>query len=101
MLKGIDEKRFSQILDSAYSEIKKLRDYDEKLIIPGFFGVSHEGYIVTFPRGGSDITTNISNIRRACCASTKFISISLGFLKLSLTASVVISLKTTRFSLES
>ncbi|HDK2920101.1 TPA: aspartate kinase [Staphylococcus aureus] len=46
----------AQILDSAYSEIKKLRDYDEKLIIPGFFGVSHEGYIVTFPRGGSDIT---------------------------------------------
>lgn len=33
-----------------------MRDYDEKLIIPGFFGVSKQNYIVTFPRGGSDIT---------------------------------------------
>ena len=46
----------AQILDSAYNEIYKLRDYDEKLIIPGFFGVSKQNYIVTFPRGGSDIT---------------------------------------------
>ena len=46
----------AQILDSAYNDIYKLRDYDEKLIIPGFFGVSKQNYIVTFPRGGSDIT---------------------------------------------
>ena len=26
----------AQILDSAYNDIYKLRDYDEKLIIPGF-----------------------------------------------------------------
>ena len=45
----------AQILDSAYNEIYKLRDYDEKLIIPGF-RVSKQNYIVTFPRGGSDIT---------------------------------------------
>ena len=32
-----------------------MRDYDEKLIIPGF-RVSKQNYIVTFPRGGSDIT---------------------------------------------
>ena len=45
----------AQILDSAYNDIYKLRDYDEKLIIPGF-RVSKQNYIVTFPRGGSDIT---------------------------------------------
>ncbi|SUM32877.1 aspartate kinase [Staphylococcus gallinarum] len=33
-----------------------LREYDEKLIVPGFFGISRQGYVVTFPRGGSDIT---------------------------------------------
>lgn len=46
----------AQILSSSYNHIHKLRDYKEKLIIPGFFGVSQQGYIVTFPRGGSDIT---------------------------------------------
>lgn len=46
----------AQILDSAYNDIYKLRDYEEKLIIPGFFGVSKQNYVVTFPRGGSDIT---------------------------------------------
>lgn len=46
----------AQILDSAYEQIFKLNDYKEKLIIPGFFGVSKHNFIVTFPRGGSDIT---------------------------------------------
>ena len=46
----------AQILDSSYTDIYKLRNYKEKLIIPGFFGVSQQNYIVTFPRGGSDIT---------------------------------------------
>ena len=32
-----------------------MRDYDEKLIIPGFRSFK-ANYIVTFPRGGSDIT---------------------------------------------
>lgn len=45
----------AQILDSAYEQIFKLNDYKEKLIIPGFFGVSKHNFIVTFPRGGSDI----------------------------------------------
>jgi len=44
------------ILESSYENIYKLRDYDEKLIIPGFFGYSENDDIVTFPRGGSDIT---------------------------------------------
>ena len=45
----------AQIIDSSYEDIYKLRDYNEKLIIPGFFGISKNDYIVTFPRGGSDI----------------------------------------------
>ena len=46
----------AQILDSSYEHIYKLRDYKEKLIIPGFFGISKQNDIVTFPQGGSDIT---------------------------------------------
>ena len=46
----------AQIQPSAYDHMYHLNDYDEKLIIPGFFGVSDTDHIVTFPRGGSDIT---------------------------------------------
>lgn len=46
----------AQILEEAYDEIYKLRDIEGKIIIPGFFGVSKHDFIVTFPRGGSDIT---------------------------------------------
>ncbi|PNZ68134.1 aspartate kinase [Staphylococcus croceilyticus] len=46
----------AQILEEAYDQIYKLRDIEGKIIIPGFFGVSKHNYVVTFPRGGSDIT---------------------------------------------
>ncbi|WP_251516722.1 MULTISPECIES: aspartate kinase [Staphylococcus] len=46
----------AQVLDQSYEALYKLRDYDEKLIIPGYFGMSRQNYVVTFPRGGSDIT---------------------------------------------
>ncbi|PHK49169.1 aspartate kinase [Staphylococcus edaphicus] len=46
----------AQILEQSYENLYKLREYEEKLIIPGFFGVSRQNYVVTFPRGGSDIT---------------------------------------------
>lgn len=46
----------AQILEEAYDEIYKLRDIEGKIIIPGFFGVSKHDFVVTFPRGGSDIT---------------------------------------------
>ncbi|HJE01750.1 aspartate kinase [Staphylococcus auricularis] len=46
----------AQIIDEAYEKIYQLNDYEEKLIIPGFFGYSRSNHIVTFPRGGSDIT---------------------------------------------
>ena len=51
-----DQPHNAQILEAAYAQLFKLRDYEEKLIIPGFFGVSEQDHIVTFPRGGSDIT---------------------------------------------
>ncbi|MBF7022202.1 aspartate kinase [Staphylococcus kloosii] len=46
----------AQILDQSYEELYNLRNFKEKLIIPGFFGISRQNYVVTFPRGGSDIT---------------------------------------------
>lgn len=46
----------AQILEEAYEKISKLKDIEGKIIIPGFFGVSKNDYVVTFPRGGSDIT---------------------------------------------
>ncbi|MFB5660686.1 aspartate kinase [Alteribacillus sp. HJP-4] len=49
----------AQILDEAYDHLYKLRERKGILIIPGFFGFSKEGRLVTFPRGGSDITGSI------------------------------------------
>ncbi|MBU9713998.1 aspartate kinase [Evansella tamaricis] len=49
----------AKILPEAYVEIAKLRDHSGILVVPGFFGYSHSGHIVTFPRGGSDITGSI------------------------------------------
>ena len=46
----------AQILEDAYDKIYKLIEIEGKIIIPGFFGVSKHNYVVTFPRGGSDIT---------------------------------------------
>ncbi|WP_323702487.1 aspartate kinase [Mammaliicoccus sp. Dog046] len=51
-----DEPGNAMILESSYEQIYKLRDYEETLIVPGFFGYSENDDIVTFPRGGSDIT---------------------------------------------
>ncbi|AMY04877.1 aspartate kinase [Staphylococcus condimenti] len=51
-----DTPQFAQILEESYDNIYKLRDIKGKIIVPGFFGYSKKGNIVTFPRGGSDIT---------------------------------------------
>lgn len=37
----------------------ELRESDEVLVIPGFFGVTPDNQICTFSRGGSDITGSI------------------------------------------
>lgn len=49
----------ARILPEAYEKIALLNNRDGILVIPGFFGYSEEGHIVTFPRGGSDITGSI------------------------------------------
>ncbi|KIL52950.1 aspartate kinase [Jeotgalibacillus campisalis] len=54
-----DEPGNAQILPEAYERIAQLRTREEILVIPGFFGYSYQGNIVTFPRGGSDITGSI------------------------------------------
>lgn len=54
-----DEPGNARILPEAYDELAKLRNRSGILVIPGFFGYSKAGNIVTFPRGGSDITGSI------------------------------------------
>jgi len=54
-----DEPGNAQILPHSYKRLKELKKRGGILVIPGFFGYSPSGYIVTFPRGGSDITGSI------------------------------------------
>ncbi|WP_090844162.1 aspartate kinase [Alkalicoccus daliensis] len=54
-----DDPGNARILPESYEKIAKLRERSGRLVIPGFFGVSKTGHIVTFPRGGSDITGSI------------------------------------------
>jgi len=49
----------AQILPESFPEIYKLRDREGVLVIPGFFGYSKDGQLITFSRGGSDITGSI------------------------------------------
>ncbi len=51
-----DEPGNAQVLDEAYPQLAKLRDRPGVTIFPGFFGYTKKGRVVTFPRGGSDIT---------------------------------------------
>ena len=47
------------ILDESYENLSSLKDSRELCIFPGFYGYSKEGEIITFSRGGSDITGSI------------------------------------------
>ena len=48
------------ILDESYTNLAKLaEDTDTISVFPGFYGVSKSGEIITFSRGGSDITGSI------------------------------------------
>ncbi|MGV3127308.1 aspartate kinase [Streptococcus orisratti] len=49
----------ARILPSSYDKLENLRDYQEVLVIPGFFGTTVDNQICTFSRGGSDITGSI------------------------------------------
>jgi aspartate kinase len=46
----------ARVLPEAYNHLRSLSERPGITIFPGFFGYSKEGNIVTFSRGGSDIT---------------------------------------------
>ncbi|MGI6669800.1 MAG: aspartate kinase [Acetivibrionales bacterium] len=54
-----DEFGNAQVLPQSYENLKSLADYPGITIFPGFFGYSLNGDVVTFSRGGSDITGSI------------------------------------------
>ena len=54
-----DEPGNAQVLPESYNHLYKLRDREGIIVFPGFFGYSKNGTLVTFPRGGSDITGSI------------------------------------------
>src|SRR5699024_6887633 len=47
------------ILEESLERLYSLREKDEIFVIPGFFGYTKEGKLITFSRGGSDITGSI------------------------------------------
>lgn len=49
----------ANVLEESYDKIYTLRNYEGRLIIPGFFGYTKDGQLMTFSRGGSDITGSI------------------------------------------
>ena len=51
-----DEAGNARVLEKAYGRLHALRERAGVTIFPGFFGYAESGHIVTFPRGGSDIT---------------------------------------------
>ncbi|TYR80787.1 aspartate kinase [Priestia megaterium] len=54
-----DEPGKARVLPLSYEKLPQLRERSGILIIPGFFGYSEDGNMVTFSRGGSDITGSI------------------------------------------
>ena len=51
-----DEPGKGRLLPESYGQLAELKTADEVIIFPGFFGYSRDGNVVTFSRGGSDIT---------------------------------------------
>ncbi|MEZ4701794.1 MAG: aspartate kinase [Rhodothermales bacterium] len=51
-----DEAGNARVLPEAYPRLHALRERAGVTIFPGFFGYAPSGQVVTFPRGGSDIT---------------------------------------------
>ncbi|KKB36170.1 aspartate kinase [Bacillus thermotolerans] len=54
-----DEPGRARALPEAYENLKSLRDRQGIVVFPGFFGFTQEGVMMTFARGGSDITGSI------------------------------------------
>ena len=46
----------ARVLPGSYESLNELNENENIMIFPGFFGYSHDGDIVTFSRGGSDVT---------------------------------------------
>ena len=46
----------TQLLPESYDRLALLADTDGIVVFPGFYGVTRDGSIATFSRGGSDIT---------------------------------------------
>jgi aspartate kinase len=51
-----DEFGNARVLPVSFENLSKLRNTEGIVVFPGFFGYSPAGDVVTFPRGGSDIT---------------------------------------------
>ena len=51
-----DEYGNARVLPESYDRLRHLGERPGVTVFPGFFGHSPEGHIVTFPRGGSDVT---------------------------------------------
>lgn len=49
----------AQVLSESFEYLYSLREKEDVLIIPGFFGVTVGGDVITFSRGGSDITGSL------------------------------------------
>lgn len=54
-----DEYGNARLLPESYDNLAHLKETDKVVVFPGFFGYTREGEVVTFPRGGSDITGSI------------------------------------------
>ncbi|AKG04342.1 aspartate kinase [Salimicrobium jeotgali] len=54
-----DEPGGALVLEESFAHLYELRKKEGILVIPGFFGYTKEGKLITFSRGGSDITGSI------------------------------------------
>lgn len=54
-----DEYGNARLLPEAGEKLASLRDAEGIIVFPGFFGYTTDGEVVTFSRGGSDITGSI------------------------------------------
>ena len=54
-----DEYGNARVLPQSIKNLQRIKSMKGIIIFPGFFGYSLSGEVVTFPRGGSDITGSI------------------------------------------
>ncbi|MDA0576796.1 MAG: aspartate kinase [Verrucomicrobia bacterium] len=54
-----DEYGQARLLPESNARLATLRDHKGIVVFPGFFGYTRDGVVVTFSRGGSDITGSI------------------------------------------